>query len=61
MALTLAKKQLESLSVSSLIRDTRDNPDRHKGGNNSSICSLLLSYKNSLHAQCQQTNAIVFL
>ncbi|KAL0729992.1 hypothetical protein Bca4012_026085 [Brassica carinata] len=34
-------------------RDTRDNPDRHKGGNNISTYSLLLSYENSLHAQCQ--------
>ena len=41
--------------------DTRDNPDRHKGGNNISTCSLLLSYENSLHAQCQHANAIVFL
>ncbi|WZZ35899.1 hypothetical protein YC2023_019300 [Brassica napus] len=60
-ALTLAKKQLESLFVSSLIPitgDTRDNPDRHKGGNNSSTYSFLLSYKNSLYAQCQQANAI---
>ncbi|KAG5401475.1 hypothetical protein IGI04_016082, partial [Brassica rapa subsp. trilocularis] len=28
--------------------DTRDNPDRHKGGNNISTCSLLWSYENSL-------------
>ncbi|WZZ79163.1 LOW QUALITY PROTEIN: hypothetical protein YC2023_099735 [Brassica napus] len=41
--------------------DTRDNPNRHKGGNNISTCSLLLSYKNSLYAQCQHANAIVFL
>ncbi|KAG5393637.1 hypothetical protein IGI04_023600 [Brassica rapa subsp. trilocularis] len=41
--------------------DTRDNPDRHKCGNNNSTCSLLLSYKNSLDAQCQEANAIVFL
>jgi len=41
--------------------DTRDNPNIHKGGNNISTCSLLLSYENSLHAQCQHANAIVFL
>ncbi|WZZ16209.1 hypothetical protein YC2023_109298 [Brassica napus] len=41
--------------------NTRDNPNRHKGGNTISTCSLLLSYENSLHAQCQQANAIVFL
>ncbi|KAG5397855.1 hypothetical protein IGI04_019669, partial [Brassica rapa subsp. trilocularis] len=39
------------------LEDTRDNPERHKDGNNISTCSLLLSYKNSLHAQCQQANA----
>ncbi|WZY85215.1 hypothetical protein YC2023_031599 [Brassica napus] len=43
--LTLVKKQLESLSVSSLIRDTTDNPDRHNGGNNISTCSLFLPDK----------------
>ncbi|KAG5378281.1 hypothetical protein IGI04_026123 [Brassica rapa subsp. trilocularis] len=42
-------------------RDTRDNLDRHKDGNNISTCSLLLSYENSLHVQCQQVNIIVFL
>ncbi|WZZ71240.1 hypothetical protein YC2023_082610 [Brassica napus] len=31
--------------------DTRDNPNRYKGGNNISTCSLLLSHENSLHAQ----------
>ena len=41
--------------------DTRDNPNRHKDDNNISTCSLLLSYENSLHAQYQQANAIVFL
>ncbi|WZZ40379.1 hypothetical protein YC2023_036638 [Brassica napus] len=55
------KKQLESLSVSSLIPtpgDTKDNPNRHKGGNNISTCVLLLSYKNNLYAQWQHANAI---
>ncbi|WZZ33335.1 LOW QUALITY PROTEIN: hypothetical protein YC2023_016736 [Brassica napus] len=41
--------------------DTRDNPNRHKGANNISTCSLLLSYKNSLYAQCHHAKAIVFL
>ncbi|WZZ34257.1 hypothetical protein YC2023_017658 [Brassica napus] len=41
--------------------DTRDNSDKHKGDNNIYTCSLLLSYENSLHVQCQHANAIVFL
>ncbi|KAL0898480.1 hypothetical protein Bca101_082441 [Brassica carinata] len=41
--------------------NTRNNPNRHKSGNNISTCKLLLSYENNLHAQCQHANAIVFL
>uniref|UniRef100_A0A0D3DVZ3 Uncharacterized protein n=1 Tax=Brassica oleracea var. oleracea TaxID=109376 RepID=A0A0D3DVZ3_BRAOL len=41
--------------------DTKDNPNRHKGGNNISTCSLLLSYENSLHAQCQHANVMEML
>ncbi|KAL0800098.1 hypothetical protein Bca101_055273 [Brassica carinata] len=42
-------------------KDTKENPDRHKCDNNISTLLLLLSCENSLHVQCQNTNAIVFL